>query len=339
MSSLDRFNPFEEPQRTRLLNGKVLCGLGHLPHPNRIVRFNEKRVDNVSRAYCMTSIQSSRTSPIDREVLRRSIWDIMPTYPEELFQLILEVQVHPGNGPFSLQWDFQQDPNSVLSQVAADRDQAGNLRDYSKLFQACRKKLLNLWLVPIGGVWVLIVIQIAHNAVNRPNALADGQQLMTNSILVYDVVGHERNLRAAQIEARLPAILAEGNIVIPPAVAIQHPWTQPSVSSYDSGLVIHEMVMKIIDENDMWLNMVRGININPFYALHDMGHMEYGAVKGFCVGGNFPARARGRILGNIQMGASMNNKWACISAIEVPGDAKGDDDYYPEYMQDPISNQ
>ena len=281
----------------------------------------------------MAVLQSLRRTGIDREMLLRSITDIAPTYRREVFQTLLNINIHRPDGPFSLGHNFQTDPNSVLNQVARLTDGAGN-KQYNPFWNNFRMKSVNLWAVSMGGVWVLIAMQMIHNPLARPNHLIDGQRLGAR-LVVYDPTPGGREERARTIESRLPAILHHSDTALAPGAPFLYPFITVNVAPYDSGLVIHETMMRIIDNVEGWANAYSD-SADIYATIQDI-KADLITERPFSVTDGFPARARARILGNIQMGASLENQWKCISAIEIPGHSgDGKTDYEPSDMFDPV---
>lgn len=321
---------------TRRQPARILNHPNHLSHPNSPSNFDTHRSDNVSRAFAIWSLQQHRENRVEFEAIRRSLMDCLSMMHFWHMFDILNIQVLPLNGFLSADLDFANDPNSVRRLIASDFDQHGNFQAYHPFLEAVRIKPLTIMVAQIDGGWVVIGIHVRHNRAQRPDILNVYQVLDVATIRVWDVSGYHRLQRANLLRQRLQVMFATANIRIPPGVTIDYIREIPNVETYESGLFAHEICVRLLENIDSWAAAERSLHPGPINDIHwrynDSGD-DVMILNNFFGGGCAADRFRSRMLGILMMGASLCNGWTSISACELPGQAGGANDYWPQNME------
>ncbi|RYP79771.1 hypothetical protein DL769_002793 [Monosporascus sp. CRB-8-3] len=335
----DNFSYDELKDSTLVLNAKILTPPGHNPHPNSQIDFDTQKETNVARAFALGNLQKTRTTIVDKQTLRRSLLDSMGTYSAELRTKVMACHFQDLDGLFSTKHDFQRRKFAVWGQVRKTTGDDGvNL--YHGLFSVMRKRLYTLMVVPIDQVWVLIVVQIRHDP-GKANPMADGEQLEATRVVIYDVVAAGRDHREQIIRDRMRRVLQEGDITLPVG-GLEVMNGLPMVEAYHSGLIIHEIASRIMERLDAEIARVR--RQNPAATANDIHAAVHAANPRSVLGVIFMDtrakvvdRARSRIIGSLLTGASLENSWKAIAAIELPGQSSKNNDYNPNDMIEPAA--
>ncbi|RYP56158.1 hypothetical protein DL771_012103 [Monosporascus sp. 5C6A] len=337
----DNFSYADLKDRTLALNAKILAPPGHNPHPNSRIDFDTQKGANVARAFALGNLQKTRTTVVEKETLRRSLIDTMETYSGDLRTRVMVFHFQALNGLFSEKMDFQRRRFAVWGQVRKTPGEDGvNL--YHRLFSGMRNHLYTLMVVPIDQVWVLIVLQIRHDP-TKPNPMADGEQLEATRVVIYDVVSAGQDSREQIIRDRMRRVLQEGDITLPVG-GIEVMYDLPMVEAYHSGLIIHEIASRIMERLDAEVARVR--RQNPAATANDVHAAMHAANPPSVLTGifmdtraNIVDRARSRMIGSLLTGASLENSWKAIAAIELPGQSSGNNDYNPNDMVEPAPHR
>ncbi|KAI1662681.1 hypothetical protein F4813DRAFT_384262 [Daldinia decipiens] len=276
--------------------------------------FDFSRPDNLSRAFAIESLQYYRSNIVEREAIYRSLSDCLLTYSQD-FKEVVSLCVGKPDGVFSDHRQFQlpNDVDAVRRVVAKNVNLDGSLRSYKPIFNRIRKSMYSFWVVPVDGIWVLIVMHLAdydeREDKNRKMSISrvDGKSITARFIRIYDVVHEGRLERQQRIKERLPIVLKEGDIDIldihgkyPSFAAVEG---LPTLYNYshESGLLIHMIVehlferLEMIVQRSLWAPIRLPANPGALY------------------------RARGRMIGNMMTAMSATNQWQATAAIELPG--------------------
>ncbi|KAI0849241.1 hypothetical protein F5Y00DRAFT_69611 [Daldinia vernicosa] len=296
--------------------------------------FDFSRPDNLSRAFAVESLQFYRSSIVEREAIYRSLSDCLLTYSEE-FKEVVSLCVGKPDGVFAHDRQFKlPDKVDAVRQVVAKNMNLldGSFYSYKPIFNRVRKSLYSFWVVPVDGVWVLIVMYLVNyydeqKHANRKMSVSriDGESITARFIRVYDVVDEGRLERRKRIRERLPTILKEGDIDIPdidgkyPSFAGVEGLPTLFNRSHESGLLIHMLVEHLFERLE---NVVQKEK-NPYLGtIRQRLHNRY--EEPFWSPIRLPAnpgtlyRARGRMIGNLMTGMSGTNQWQATAAIELP---------------------
>ncbi|RYP17975.1 hypothetical protein DL765_004194 [Monosporascus sp. GIB2] len=335
------FSYDECKDRTLVLNAKILAPPGHNPHPNSRIDFDAQNEANVSRAFALGNLQKTRTTIVDRETLRRSLMDTMGTHSVDLRGKVMVCHFQQLDGLFSTRHNFQRSTFSVWAQVRKTPGDDGS-NPYHKLFAIMRRRLYTLMVVPIDQVWVLVVVQIRHDP-SKPDPMADGEQLEATRIVIYDVVASGQAHREQIIRQRMPRILQEGDITLP-AGGVEAVRDLPMVEAYHSGLIIHEIASRLMERLETEITRIR--RQNPAATADDIHAAMHAANPPFVLDGismdtqaSVVDRARSRMIGMLPTGASLDNSWKAIAAIEIPGQSSKNNDYNPNDMMEPAAQR
>ncbi|KAI1650198.1 uncharacterized protein F4817DRAFT_281645 [Daldinia loculata] len=294
--------------------------------------FDFSRPDNLSRAFAIESLQYYRSGIVEREAIYRSLSDCVLTFSEE-FKEVVSLCVGKPDGVFSYDRQFKLPDNvdAVRRVVAKNINLDGSLRSYKPIFNRIRKSMYSFWVVPVDGIWVLIVMHLTNyderNDTSRKMSVSrvDGQSITARFIRIYDVVDEGRLERRQRIEERLPIVLKEGDIDILeihgkyPSFASVEGLPTLHDRSHESGLLIHMLAEHLFERLEMVVQRVK----NPYLGtIRQRLHNRY--EKHFWAPIRLPAnpgalyRARGRMVGNIMTGMSVTNQWQATAAIELP---------------------
>ncbi|RYP83485.1 hypothetical protein DL770_005375 [Monosporascus sp. CRB-9-2] len=337
----DNFSYNELKDRTLILNAKILTPPGHNPHPNSRIDFDTQKETNVARAFALGNLQKTRTTVVDKETLRRSLLDTMGTYSADLRTRVMAYHFQDLDGLFSTKHDFQRRTFPVWGQVRKILGDDG-VNQYHALFSGMRKRLYTFMVVPIDQVWVLIVVQIRHDP-DKPAPVADGEQLVAARVVIYDVVEAGQALREQIIRDRMRRVLQEGDINLPVG-GIEVMYDLPMVEAYHSGLIIHEIATRLMERLDAEVARVR--RQNPAATADDIHAAMHAANPPSVFRAVFMDtrtrivdRTRSRMIGSLLTGASLENSWKAIAAIELPGQSSKNNDYNPNDMVEPVSQR
>ncbi|KAI1808150.1 hypothetical protein F4811DRAFT_503163 [Daldinia bambusicola] len=293
--------------------------------------FDFGRADNLSRAFSLEFLQYFRTADVEREVICRSLSDALLTYSDDLKECI-SLCVGRPNGVFSRLRVFALPDrvDSVRKVVAKNYGPDGKFHSYSPVFDAVRKSIYSFWVMPVDGVWVLLVLHLINYDVNNPDgdmdvSRTDGQPLIARFVRLYDVVHEGRVERRQKILERLPVILKEGDI---DCLDFPGRWqvfmSQDKIPilynrSHESGLLIHMIVEHLFERLESSIQDKK----NPAHGtirrrLHNLYEKRLWAAIRLPLNLGILHRARGRMIGNLLTGMSVTNQWQATAAIEVP---------------------
>ncbi|KAI8962867.1 hypothetical protein F5Y11DRAFT_347061 [Daldinia sp. FL1419] len=279
------------------------------------------REDNLRRAYALECLQFCRDNIVERQVLYTTLWDLIQTYSAE-FRELVSLCVGFPRGIFHERHTTEA---SLLKYVGKNRDAFGNPLSYKGFFNRTRRSLYSFWIMPIDGVWVMIVMHIVNPLQNDSMMIEryDGMRLNACVIKVYDVVEEGRLERRQRIEERLPFILDQGDIDtinLPgrPHAAVEGIPFIPFSQAKQAGILIHLLAESLFDR----LEMIVQRNKNPLIGtIHQRLHNRYELSLWDQI--RFPgdvgsiARARGRMIGHLMTGMSFSNGWRVTAAFEV----------------------
>ncbi|RYO86639.1 hypothetical protein DL762_004651 [Monosporascus cannonballus] len=185
-----------------------------------------------------------------------------------------------------------------------------NFQELDGLFSArhnFQRSTFSVW----AQVWVLIVLQIRHDS-SKPDPMADGEQLEATRIVIYDAVASGQAQREQIIRQRMPRILQEGDIALPAG-----------------GLEV--------PASDVKIRLLPQIDIHS--AMHAANPPSVFGGIFMDTQARVVDRARSRIIGILLTGASLDNSWKAIGAIELPGQSSKSNDYNPNDMIEPASQR
>ncbi|KAI1476266.1 hypothetical protein K445DRAFT_311938 [Daldinia sp. EC12] len=293
--------------------------------------FNFGRADNLSRAFSLESLQYFRTTKVEREAIHRSLSDTLLTYSDDLKESI-SLCVGQPNGVFSRLRLFAL-PNHVgpvRKVVAKNYSPDGRFHSYKPIFDRVRKSIYSFWVMPVDGIWVLLVMHLVNYDVDDPDGAMDvsrkdGQPIIARFVRLYDVVLEGRVERQQKILERLPVVLKEGDIDcldVPgkcPVFMSQDRIPILQNRSHDSGLLIHMIVEHLLERLEGIIqdckNPARGTIRRRLHNVYEKPLWEPIRLP---TNPGVLYRARGRMIGNLITGMSVTNQWQAMAAIEVP---------------------